>query len=280
MVLVIGSLGGWISAFGGAWKDAPSEGFQVLKFFRSPLLAFLYAFGLSYLTDSILAITLAATGFTVATTETYKTFFFPSKPRGKFAGRPIVYPEILNWRRRFVPLYVAIWIALAALLLSLAAAVLPGRLDAQQGRSPLSGPANGISMDWFSESGSGLMAMSYRFSSLRPGRLSAEIGVSLFPQALPAGALLTAPDIGASYNITVPGGSLLLKAGGSAIAALGVWGASFVPGGHVGGTLLLNTGEFSGVRVDVIRHYYSGSGGEINPVWSIGLGFAILPRRG
>jgi hypothetical protein len=115
-VVVIGSLGGWISAFGGAWKDAPSEGFQVLKFFRSPLLAALYAFGLSYLTDSVLAITLAATGFTVATTETYKTFFFPSKPRGKFAGRPVVYPEILHWRRRFVPLYVAIWIALAGSL--------------------------------------------------------------------------------------------------------------------------------------------------------------------
>jgi hypothetical protein len=280
MVLVIGSVGGWISAFGGAWKDAPSEGFQVLKFFRSPLLAFVYAFGLSYLTDSILAITLAATGFTVATTETYKTFFFPSKPRGKFAGRPIVFPEILNWRRRFVPLYVAIWIALAALLLGLVTAVLPGRLDAQQTPSPLSGPAQGISMDWFGESGAGLMAMSYRFSSLRPGRLRPEIGVSVFLQALPAGVLLTAPDIGASYNVTVPGGSILLKAGGSAIAAMGVWGASFVPGAHVGGTLLLNTGQWSGVRVDVIRHYYWPSGGDINPVWSIGLGFAILPRRG
>jgi hypothetical protein len=118
--LMIASLGGWISAFGGAWKDAPSEGFQLFKFFRSPLLALLFAFGLSYLTESVLATMLAATGFTVATTETYKTFFFPSKPRGKFAGRPVIYPDILKWRRRFVPLYVAIWIALAG---SLAAAL-------------------------------------------------------------------------------------------------------------------------------------------------------------
>jgi hypothetical protein len=80
------------------------------------MLALLYASGLSHLTDSVLAITLAATGFTVATTETYKTFFFPSKPRGKFAGRPVRYPEILHWRRRFVPLYLAIWIALAGTL--------------------------------------------------------------------------------------------------------------------------------------------------------------------
>jgi hypothetical protein len=113
VVVLIGSLGGWISAFGGAWKDAPSEGFQLFKFFRSPGLALLFASGLSYLTDNVLAITLAATGYTVAATETYKTFFFPAKPRGKFAGRPILYPELLHWRQRFVPLYIAIWIAVA-----------------------------------------------------------------------------------------------------------------------------------------------------------------------
>lgn len=120
-LVLIGSLGGWISAFGGAWKDAPSEGFQLFKFFRSPAMALLYASGLSYLTDNLLAITLAATGYTVATTETYKTFFFPAKPRGKFAGRPILYPELLHWRQRFVPLYIAIWIAVAG---SVAAALI------------------------------------------------------------------------------------------------------------------------------------------------------------
>ncbi len=113
-VLVVGSLGGWISAFGGAWKDAPSEGFQTLKFFRSPALAALFAAGLSTLTPALLLITLAATGFTVATTETYKTFFFPSKPRGKFAGMPVRYPDMLRHRQRFVPVYVAIWAGVLA----------------------------------------------------------------------------------------------------------------------------------------------------------------------
>ena len=113
-VLVVGSLGGWISAFGGAWKDAPSEGFQTLKFFRSPALAALFAAGLSTLTPDLLLITLAATGFTVATTETYKTFFFPSKPRGKFAGMPVRYPDMLRRRQRFVPVYVAIWAGVLA----------------------------------------------------------------------------------------------------------------------------------------------------------------------
>lgn len=109
-MLAVGSLGGWISAFGGAWKDAPSEGFQLFKFFRSPALALLYAAGLFQLSGDPLAITLAATGYTIATTETYKTFFFPSQPRGKFAGRPVIHPEVLSWRNRLLPLYAAIWL--------------------------------------------------------------------------------------------------------------------------------------------------------------------------
>jgi hypothetical protein len=108
-VLLFGSLGGWISAFGGAWKDAPSEGFQVLKFFRSPVLAAIFAWVAAGLTDSLLLVTLAATGYTVAGTETYKTFFFPSKPRGKFAGMPVHYPEMLRRRQRFVLPYAALW---------------------------------------------------------------------------------------------------------------------------------------------------------------------------
>jgi hypothetical protein len=120
LVISVGSLGGWISAFGGAWKDAPSEGFQRLKFFRSPFLAALYAAGLTQLSDDLLLITLAATGYTVASTETYKTFLFPSKPRGKFSGKPVLYPEMLLRRRHFVLPYAAIW---TGLLLTAMAAV-------------------------------------------------------------------------------------------------------------------------------------------------------------
>jgi hypothetical protein len=116
VVLLVGGLGGWISAFGGAWKDAPYEGFQLFKFFRSPLIASLYALGLSQLTDSLLLVTLAATGFTVATTETYKTFFFPSTPRGKFAGTPVHFPEMLVRRQKYIALYAGIWLVVLGAL--------------------------------------------------------------------------------------------------------------------------------------------------------------------
>ena len=111
MVLLVGSIGGWISAFGGAWKDAPIEGFETLKFFRSPLTTAFYAVILSFFTDSYLLIALSALGYERASIETYKTFFFPNKPRGKFAGKPVLYPDMLRRRQRFVPLYVGIWLA-------------------------------------------------------------------------------------------------------------------------------------------------------------------------
>ncbi|HEY3013398.1 MAG TPA: hypothetical protein VGJ36_11660 [Gemmatimonadales bacterium] len=109
--VVVASAGAWVSAVGGAWKDAPVEGFQLLKFFRSPALAMAWAILLVHLTPELVLVTLAATGYTIATTETYKTFLFPSRPRGKFAGKPVLFPAMLRLRQRAVPLYVAIWLA-------------------------------------------------------------------------------------------------------------------------------------------------------------------------
>ena len=114
VVLAIGSIGGWLSAFGGAFKDAPIEGFETFKFFRSPALALLWSSFIACLSADYLYISLCGLGFTVATIETYKTFFFPNRPRGKFAGKRILHPHLLTWRYRFAPLYAAIWIVLFA----------------------------------------------------------------------------------------------------------------------------------------------------------------------
>lgn len=111
-VLLVGSVGGWLSAFGGAFKDAPIEGFETLKFFRSPILALLWSLVMACFTKEVLFVALCGLGYTVATTETYKTFFFPDKPRGKFAGKPILFPDLLRWRYRFTPLYAAIWLVI------------------------------------------------------------------------------------------------------------------------------------------------------------------------
>lgn len=110
IVFLVGSAGGWISAIGGAWKDAPVEGFLIFKFFRSPGIAFMYGILLGSLTTNFVFIFIGSIGFTVATIETYKTFFFPHRPRGKFMGKTPLFPEFLHTRTRFVPLYVLIWL--------------------------------------------------------------------------------------------------------------------------------------------------------------------------
>jgi hypothetical protein len=110
LVFGIATISGWISAFLGAWKDAPVEGFQPLKFVRSPLWAGFWGLLIAHFSTSILVVMMAGLGYTIFTLETYKTFFFPSKPRGKFAGKPIDYPDMLRRRQSFVPLYALIWI--------------------------------------------------------------------------------------------------------------------------------------------------------------------------
>jgi hypothetical protein len=112
LVVLLGSITGWVSAFGGAWKDAPSEGFQLLKFFRSPVIAAGYALVLATITTNYLIIAVGALGFTIATIETWKKFFSPTKAPGKFAGKPVRHPEMFHHRRRFLPVYVTIWILL------------------------------------------------------------------------------------------------------------------------------------------------------------------------
>ena len=117
LILLPCSVFGWVSAFGGAWKDAPLEGFETFKFFRSPGVAYFYAFLASLFTNNLLIISMCSIGFTIASIETYKTFFFLDKPRGKFQGKPISYPSALTFRKKFIPLYVIIWIGVISFMI-------------------------------------------------------------------------------------------------------------------------------------------------------------------
>ena len=108
---LVGLAVGFVIALGGAWKDAPKEGFELLKFFRSPAMTVVYAVILARLTGSYFLAAAGSIGFERATAETWKTFRHPAKAPGKFAGKPVLYPEMLVRRRRFVPAYVAICVA-------------------------------------------------------------------------------------------------------------------------------------------------------------------------
>src|SRR3954470_10685345 len=82
-----------------------------------------------------------------------------------------------------------------------------------QERTLPDGPATGASVDRFIYEGAGITAVSFRYSRLRARQVGTEIGVSLFPDALQAGALYLAPDLGAALSVPGSGFSGLLKAG-------------------------------------------------------------------
>jgi hypothetical protein len=111
MSALVGLIAGLVSAIMGAWKDAPIEGFEPLKFLRSPAIAMGYGLLLAPYAHELLPTGAAALGYTVASIETYKTFI-DGGPPGKFAGKPVRHPSALRTRWRLVPLFAAIWIAI------------------------------------------------------------------------------------------------------------------------------------------------------------------------
>jgi hypothetical protein len=113
VILTVGSAGGWATAAGGAWQDAPIEGFNGWKFLRSPAVAAAWAMPIFFLTNSWVALLLASGGFAVASIETYKTFLTGGRPPGKFSGRP-VRAHLPALRNMFAHQHAILWMAMAA----------------------------------------------------------------------------------------------------------------------------------------------------------------------
>ncbi|MEO6512795.1 MAG: hypothetical protein ABIO16_17485 [Nocardioides sp.] len=112
LVVTVGGLGGWATAVGGAWKDAPVEGFSFWKFLRSPFVAMAWAVPLSLMTSDWLTLCLAAGGLAVFSIETYKTFWTGGHPPGKFANQRRVF-ELVGVRRTLGRVHAGTWVSLA-----------------------------------------------------------------------------------------------------------------------------------------------------------------------
>lgn len=115
--VLAGSLGGWLTAMGGAWKDAPVEGFSGWKFLRSPAVATFWSAVLAPLADNLWALVVAAGGLSVLVIETYKTFLTGGRPPGKFAGKPVLFMQRAA-RQRCRLLHCLVYGGLAGLVLA------------------------------------------------------------------------------------------------------------------------------------------------------------------
>jgi hypothetical protein len=150
-------------------------------------------------------------------------------------------------------------------------------VNAQSNSELPNGPALGATVDRFSYEGEGITALTFRFSGLRSRTLGSEIGVSLFPDGLQYGTLLLAPDLGAAFNASGPGITVLVKGGLSMLAGIGR-GLGFIPGYHLGGGLIVKAGKRMGIRLDLARHVYLAGDATSEPVWSVGIGFTSLAQ--
>jgi hypothetical protein len=116
-LVIVGGVGGWLTAFGGAWKDAPVEGFSGWKFLRSPFVATTWAVPLSLLTSDPVILAVSAAGFAAASIETYKTFLTGGRPPGKFATKPLLGVRPRG-RSVLAKAHAVTWAVLAAVLIA------------------------------------------------------------------------------------------------------------------------------------------------------------------
>lgn len=112
LLVLVGGVGGWLTAVGGAWKDAPVEGFSGWKFLRSPVVATVWTIMLLPFTHDWVAMAVAAAGLSVLSIETYKTFLTGGRPPGKFDGKP-VRPVPGARRERCRHLHAGVYVGLA-----------------------------------------------------------------------------------------------------------------------------------------------------------------------
>lgn len=118
LAALAGGSSGWFIAAGGAWKDAPIEGFSGWKFLRSPVVATGCAVVVAVLTRDLVWLMLASGGYSVAAIETYKTFVNRGAP-GKFADKPRPYAGQVRARRVSALLHSMLWVAFAVTALTL-----------------------------------------------------------------------------------------------------------------------------------------------------------------
>lgn len=113
--LAFGLLMGILEAMGGAEKDAPFEGFDYLKVYRSPVIHMLWGGIFSYFTDNYALLFLASGGLGRMTIEFYKTYVVKKVP-GKFKAAKPAYPEWEHTRRIVILPYLITWVVFTCYL--------------------------------------------------------------------------------------------------------------------------------------------------------------------
>lgn len=114
--IFIGLLAGFLIALGGGYKDGFFEGFDHLKFFRSPIITALAALFLSTKTSNPLLLFFASMGLERMIVEFYKGFIKAGYVPGKFKTNKPRYTEWVTKRKLFIFPYFITWFVVLALI--------------------------------------------------------------------------------------------------------------------------------------------------------------------
>ena len=112
---LVGLMAGTLIAIGGGLKDSQFEGFQIRKFFRSPLAGMAAGVILIAFTSHPAILLLSAMGLERITVEFYKTYY-TRKVRGIFEGQK---PKYEAWLKKRWVLFVSYCLGVAIMLVLL-----------------------------------------------------------------------------------------------------------------------------------------------------------------
>lgn len=114
---LIGLSGGVLTAIGGGYKDGFFEGFDLLKFWRSPIIGSLAGVFLASKTQNSLFILLASMGYERMIVEFHKGFLKSGYVPGKFKLKKALYPVWLDNRKIIYWPYLTSWTLFLVLII-------------------------------------------------------------------------------------------------------------------------------------------------------------------
>jgi hypothetical protein len=121
------------------------------------------------------------------------------------------------------------------------------------------------------------LVFSYRATQYRSRGPGFDLGVGILPRWLASGVIAGTVDIGAAQATTTGSSLLFLRGGAGALVLAGQGYGGLLPALQAGLALVTPLDPRTALRLDVGEHMYL-IDREIEPRWSVGIGFAVLPE--
>jgi hypothetical protein len=139
------------------------------------------------------------------------------------------------------------------------------------------GAVSGASFERFGHGDNPEIAIGYHRSRLTRGGPAEDLAIRLFPSGLAYGAAIVGLDVGITQAVALGPVALYAKGGGGALTAVGLGDFLVIPALQGGVGALVRLEGRSAIRLEVTHYRFYPVDRAAYGMWSVGLGFAILP---